>query len=67
MHHATYTQDVYGGNFFVNIILMPFASDKFSLLMRFFSTIPLGKSLHLQIWLLILEESIKAPSRLLLT
>ena len=67
MHHATYTQDVYGGNFFLNIILMPFESDKFTLLMQFFSTIPLGKSLHLQIWLSILEESIKAPSLILLT
>ena len=36
--------DVYGGNFFMYIILMLVASDKSTLFMQFYSTIPLGKS-----------------------
>ena len=62
MHQATYTQNVYGANFSVYIILMLFASYKSILLMWF-----LGKSLYLQIGLSILEERIKAPSLILLT
>ena len=57
-HLATYTQDVYCGNLSVCGILMLFVGDKSTLLIWFFSTIPLGKPLNLHKGLWILEESI---------